>query len=154
MTSADKLYKRPESILVIVYTLTDKVLLLKRTDHDDFWQSVTGSMGWSENSPLATAQRELAEETDLKQGNKLIDLNKSYKYPVYPQWKHRYSPETNTNTEHSFALELATELGVTLNPEEHCEYAWLGFRQAADRVISWSNKEAILRVWMCMSRKR
>lgn len=154
MTTAEKLYKRPESILVIVYTLTDKVLLLRRTDRPDFWQSVTGSMEWSESSPIETAQRELTEETGLENRPQLIDLNKTYKYPIYPQWRHRYSPETNTNTEHSFALELSTELGVTLNSEEHSEYAWLGFKQAADKVTSWSNREVILRVWMCMSRKR
>lgn len=147
-------YNRPESVLVIVYTVTNRVLLLKRTDHEDFWQSVTGSMHWHEKTPVDTASRELSEETGLKSGSQLINLHKTYKYFIYPQWKHRYSPGTDTNIEHSFALELPTEKGVTLNPSEHSGYEWLGFESAAQRVTSWSNREAILRVWMCLNRRR
>ncbi|HXK57741.1 MAG TPA: dihydroneopterin triphosphate diphosphatase, partial [Gammaproteobacteria bacterium] len=35
-------YKRPESILLVVYTQTAEVLMLKRTRPAQFWQSVTG----------------------------------------------------------------------------------------------------------------
>src|SRR3989344_4273789 len=54
-------FKRPESVLVVVYTRTGKVLLLKRADDPDFWQSVTGSLLWEETEPQQAAVRELRE---------------------------------------------------------------------------------------------
>ena len=57
-------YKRPESVLVVVYTATGKVLLL-RVQPPYFWQSVTGSLRWGEREPRAAAARELREETGL-----------------------------------------------------------------------------------------
>ncbi|MGD8932832.1 MAG: NUDIX domain-containing protein, partial [Chromatiales bacterium] len=49
-------YKRPESVLVVVYTAGGEVLLLRRTRPRDFWQSVTGSLHWGE-SPRQAARR-------------------------------------------------------------------------------------------------
>lgn len=38
-------YKRPVSILVVIYAQdTKRVLMLQRRDDPDFWQSVTGSV--------------------------------------------------------------------------------------------------------------
>ena len=62
---ADTKFKRPESVLVVVYTRTGKVLLLRRADHPEFWQSVTGSMEWGDEQPAETAVRELREETGI-----------------------------------------------------------------------------------------
>ena len=44
-------WKRPVSVLVIVYSQDGKVLLLRRKQPDDFWQSVTGSLEWGKNLP-------------------------------------------------------------------------------------------------------
>ena len=45
--------KRPESVLVVVYTAASEILLLNRVGVS-FWQSVTGSMEWHETDPLQT----------------------------------------------------------------------------------------------------
>jgi dATP pyrophosphohydrolase len=38
-------YKRPISVLVVIYAQdTKRVLMLQRCDDPDFWQSVTGSL--------------------------------------------------------------------------------------------------------------
>jgi len=37
-------YKRPESVLVVIYTARPEVLLLHRSDMPEYWQSVTGSL--------------------------------------------------------------------------------------------------------------
>ena len=58
-------FKRPESVLVVVYTCTGKVLLLRRADIPEFWQSITGSMEWGDEQPAETAARELREETGI-----------------------------------------------------------------------------------------
>lgn len=143
ITGAGEHYKRPESILVVVYTETGKVLLLRRADHEDFWQSVTGSMGWDETDPRQTAIRELKEETGIDAGDALVDLNLSHQYEIFPQWRHRYAPGTTENTEHAFALKLSGVVDVCLNPDEHVESVWLSFADVDDKIRSWTNRKVI-----------
>ena len=64
-------YKRPESVLVVIYSKTGHVLMMQRVFPKEFWQSVTGSLEWGENAEQA-AKRELKEETGLD-ANGLID---------------------------------------------------------------------------------
>ncbi len=137
-------YKRPESVLVVVYTSTGKVLLLKRADHPDFWQSVTGSLSWEETAPIEAAVRELQEETGLVVDvRRLRDRQRIHHYPIFPQWRYRYAPGVTENTEHVFTLELPAETALTIHPAEHVEYGWFGFDEAAAKTISWTNREAI-----------
>ena len=37
-------YKRPESVLVVLYNEHSQVLVMQRNDDPDFWQSVTGTI--------------------------------------------------------------------------------------------------------------
>ncbi|MFQ6022466.1 MAG: dihydroneopterin triphosphate diphosphatase [Acidiferrobacterales bacterium] len=136
-------YKRPESVLVVVHTATGKVLVMRRRDKPEFWQSVTGSMRWDEDAPVITARRELKEETGLTISGGLRDWDKTYRFKIMSQWAHRYAPGTCENVEHLFSLELPGEATVTLNPNEHVEFAWLSFDEALTRVTSWTNREAI-----------
>src|SRR5205814_7957128 len=55
-------FRRPESVLVVVHTPKLDCLLLERADPRGFWQSVTGTLGWSE-TPAECAAREIDEET-------------------------------------------------------------------------------------------
>lgn len=137
-------YKRPESVLVVVYTRTGKVLLLRRADHPDFWQSVTGSMEWGDEQPAETAARELHEETGIRaQPESLKDWHLEQRYEIFPQFRYRYAPDVHENTEHFFSLELPDEQGITLSPGEHLEYVWVPFPEAIERVLSWSNRDAL-----------
>lgn len=142
-TTAGEHYKRPESVLVVVYTETGQVLLLHRVDHEDFWQSVTGSMHWDETDPMQTAIRELKEETGLDAGNDLINLNLFHKYEIFPQWRYRYAPGITENTEHAFALKLSKVVDVCLNPNEHKEAIWLSFADVVDKLSSWTNRKVV-----------
>jgi dATP pyrophosphohydrolase len=138
-------YKQPVSVLVLVYTTDLRVLLLERADFPAHWQSVTGSCEPGE--PLeVTAARELREETgiDAARHGGVIDWNVANVYEIFPQWRHRYPPGTTQNTEHVFAVAVATPVEVTLSPREHLAYAWLPWRDAARRCFSWSNRDAIL----------
>jgi len=65
-------------------------------------------------------------------------------YEIFPQWRHRYPAGTTHNTEHVFGLQVREPLPITLAPREHLQYAWLPWREAADRCFSWSNRDAIL----------
>jgi dATP pyrophosphohydrolase len=140
----EKEYKRPESVLVVVYTRAGEVLLLRRADQPEFWQSVTGSMEWSDEPPVETAARELREETGIAAApGALSDWKLRNRYVIFPQWRYKYAPGVNENTEHIFSLELPDRVTVTLMPSEHTEYQWLPFAEAAARVFSWTNREAI-----------
>ena len=141
-----KKFKRPESVLVAVYTRTGKVLLLQRADDPDFWQSVTGSLLWEETEPRQAAARELREETGLMTTEGLRDLQLAYCYPILPKWRPRYAPEVRENTEHVFALELPAEILIKVHPAEHSSHGWFTFDEAAGKVASWTNREVILKL--------
>lgn len=136
-------YKIPISVLVVVYTPDLRVLLLERADRPGFWQSVTGSQNDGE-SPAQTAVRELHEETGLDAARyRLSDWHKQNRYEIYPRWRHRYAPGVTHNTEHVFSLLVPQPQPISIAPREHLRYEWLGWREAADKVFSWSNAEAI-----------
>lgn len=137
--------KQPVSVLVVVHTRDLDVLLLERADFPGFWQSVTGSRDGSE-ALVATAVRELAEETgiDARMHGGVADWRTTNVYEIYPQWRHRYPPGITHNAEHVFGLALAARVPVTLAPREHVAQAWLPWREAADRVHSWSNRASLL----------
>ena len=140
----DKPYKVPESTLVVIYTPALEVLLLERADRPGFWQSVTGSRHGGE-ALRDTAIREVREETGLEaEEHALAAWNLQNVYEIYAVWRHRYAPGVLFNTEHVFGLRLPRPLAVTLSPREHLASAWLPWREAADRVFSWSNRRAIL----------
>ena len=136
-------YKIPISVLVVIHTPELQVLLLERADRPGFWQSVTGSQDAGETLPQ-TAQREVSEETGLDAGRYLlVDWRKENRYEIYRRWRGRYAPGVTHNTEHVFSLEVPQALSVTLAAKEHLQYAWLPWRDAADKVFSWSNADAI-----------
>ncbi len=136
-------YKIPVSVLVVVYTPDLQVLLLERADHPGFWQSVTGSQNPGETM-LQTAIRELREETGLDAAHHgMADWGKQNRYEIYQSWRHRYAPGVTHNTEHVFDVMLPQPQPVTLAAREHLRYEWLPWREAADKVFSWSNAEVI-----------
>lgn len=137
-------FKRPESVLVLVYTDTGKVLLLKRRDRADFWQSVTGSLEWHE-APLAAAVRELREETGLDGSGKLRDLNLQVRFPIFPEWRRRYAPGVEENLERAYAFRLPNECPIQLS-EEHTDFGWFDRQEAAAKAASWSNRDVIERL--------
>ena len=136
-------YKTPVSVLVVIYTAELEVLLLERADRPGFWQSVTGSQDAGETL-AQTARREVLEETGFDTDSfELTDWRKENRYEIYLRWRGRYAPGITHNTEHVFGLRLPRMLPVTLAAREHLQYAWLPWRDAADKVFSWSNAAAI-----------
>ena len=127
---------------MVVTADTGEVLLLRRRDPPDFWQSVTGSLEWGE-TPLAAARRELYEETGIDAGERLLDLERSVRFPILPAWRERYAPDVDGNLEHWFHLPLPAPVAVRLNPGEHVEHRWLPVSGALRLVRSHTNREAI-----------
>jgi dATP pyrophosphohydrolase len=143
-------HKIPESVLVVIHTPDLQVLLIERTDHPGYWQSVTGSKDSVGESLRAAACREVAEETGIVVGTDAVpqtalrDWGFSNVYEIYPVWRHRYAEGVTHNTEHVFGLTVPAGTPVTLAPREHLQHVWLPWREAADRCFSPSNAEAIL----------
>ncbi len=144
--------KIPESVLVVIHTPQREVLLIERSDHPGFWQSVTGSKDSIDESLATTAQREVAEETGIVIGSPQVpwsalrDWQLSNVYEIYPVWRHRYADGVTHNTEHVFGLCVPRDITIRLEPREHLRFAWLDWREAADRCFSPSNAEAILQL--------
>jgi dihydroneopterin triphosphate diphosphatase len=139
-----KPYKIPVSTLVVIYTPDLDVLLIERADHPGFWQSVTGSQDPGETL-LETAIREVGEETGIDAAqHPPRDWGVTNVYEIYAVWRHRYAPGVTHNTEHVFGLRLPQRLAPTLAPQEHRDFRWLPWREAANEVFSWSNRQAIL----------
>jgi dATP pyrophosphohydrolase len=152
--------KIPASVLVIIHTPALEVLMLKRVVSSAkgvvapvFWQSVTGSKDFWEESWMETAAREVQEETGLDcdaPGHVLRDWALENVYEIYPAWRHRYAPGVLFNTERVLGLTVPKVVPVVLSPSEHTEFRWLPYLQAADLCFSMSNAEAILhlpRLW-------
>ena len=141
-------YRRAESVLVLICTMTDEVLLLKRKPSPSFWQSVTGTLEAGE-SPAEAAVRELAEETGITQ-IELIDCQYRSQFETRPEWRSRYAPGVTTNTEHVFLCRLAVRPEkIDLSADEHSEYQWLPLDRAIETVWSSSNRDALKRFVQC-----
>lgn len=92
-------FRRPVSVLVVIYTDQAKVLLLKRREPFSFWQSVTGTLDENESHEHA-ARRELREETGLTDEGEMVGTRRRRTFEIDPRWRDRYAPNDCRNTEH------------------------------------------------------
>ena len=140
------MFKTPISALVLIHTSDLQVLIMERADKAGYWQSVTGSLEAGE-TPKQAALREVLEETGLDANQyDLQDWQASNIYEIYPHWRHRYAPGVVENIEHLFGLELPQAIPITLAQDEHTRYEWVDWREAANRVFSWTNIDALKRL--------
>ncbi|MBI2306775.1 MAG: dihydroneopterin triphosphate diphosphatase [Rhodocyclales bacterium] len=137
-------YKKPVSVLVVIHSPALNILLLERAAHPGYWQSVTGSQE-DDETLISTAVREVAEETGIvATPADLVDWQQSNVFEIFPEWRHRYAPGVTHNTEHVFSLEVPRGTPVRTAPDEHLGHCWLPLAEAAAKVFSWSNRDAIL----------
>ena len=141
--SASKPLNQPVSILVVLHDGNGNILLIERADRAGFWQSVTGSIEAGETL-AQTARREVQEETGITLSDgQLHDWQQSRQYEIYPHWRHRYPPGITRNTEHVFSARIAPDTSIKLS-KEHTAFCWLERTDAAEKVFSPSNRQAIL----------
>lgn len=137
-------YKRPVSVLVVIYAQdTKRVLMLQRRDDPDFWQSVTGSLEEGETAWQA-AVREVNEEVTIDVAAEqltLLDCQRTVEFEIFSHLRHRYAPGIERNTESWFCLALPHERQIVFT--EHLTYRWLDAPAAEALTKSWSNRQAI-----------
>jgi len=133
--------KIPISVLVLIYTKNKDILILKKNNGKDMWQSVTGSVNDGESVDDA-AKREVYEETGLNTDN-IINCNKQYIFEIYEMWRYKYDDNVTHNTEHVFLLELDERKDIVIDKEEHVSYEWTSRVKAAEKVFSHTNRQAI-----------
>jgi dihydroneopterin triphosphate diphosphatase len=134
-------YRRPESVLIVIYTNGGEFLLLERRRPPGFWQSVTGSLEWGEFADAA-ARREVVEETGITQGV-LVNLQWTQVYDVLPAFGKVYAPGITRNLEHAFSLRLAQRVPVTLSDSEHVQCRWTSGLDAVATASSSTNRAVI-----------
>lgn len=136
-------FKRPVSVLVVIYTAARDVLLLERAGHPGYWQSVTGSQEDGETL-IETARREVEEETGIvAPHSQFEDWETTNTFEIFTEWRHRYAPGVTHNVEHVFSLKIQPPQAVRIAPDEHLAYCWLPWQEAAEKCFSWSNRDAI-----------
>lgn len=150
--AAQRPFKIPESVLVVIHSADGEVLLLERTDMPGHWQGVTGARARVDEPLFETAIREVAEETGIVIGSVtvprtwLVDWQMRNVFDIYPHYLHRYAPGVTRNVEHVFGLRVPRDVAITLAPREHTHWRWLPALAAADACFSSSNAEAILQL--------
>jgi dATP pyrophosphohydrolase len=132
-------FRRPESVLIVIYTASGEFLLLERRKPPGFWQSVTGSLEWGETADSA-ARRELIEETGITQGF-LRNLQWTQVYEILPSFGKKYAPGVTRNLEHAFALKLMQRVPVVLS--DHVQYLWLSPAEAIEKASSSTDRAVI-----------
>ena len=142
---APRAHKIPRSVLVVIHTPALQVLMMERTGWPGFWQSVTGSLD-AEDEPLRDgALREVREETGIDAAaHRLVDWGIENEFEIFAKNRARYAPGVTHNREHVFGLTVPEGTPVVNDPREHLRHEWLHWREAAERTISWSNRDAIL----------
>jgi dihydroneopterin triphosphate diphosphatase len=134
-------FRRPESVLIVIYTDGGEFLLLERRRPPGYWQSVTGSLEWGEFADAA-ARREVTEETGITQGL-LINLQWTQVYEIMPAFGKVYAPGITRNLEHAFSLRLPQRVPILLSESEHVQFRWASALDALESVSSSTNRNVI-----------
>ena len=127
---------------MLVHTDDGQALLLRRSQPFDFWQSVTGSLRPQETHAEA-AVRELYEETGLTDDGVLGYTGVSRQFVIDQRWRHKFAPGSIENVEFEWSYRLRAAIDISVSDDEHSEYCWLPIADAASRVWSWTNRDAL-----------
>jgi dATP pyrophosphohydrolase len=135
-------HRRPESVLVVVYSDDGRALMLRRRPPFAFWQSVTGSLLPGETHEQA-ARRELMEETGLESQGRLEYAGVSRQFAIDPRWRKRFAPGVVENVEFEWHYRLPAVADIALERDEHSAYRWLPIAEASEAAWSWTNRDAL-----------
>lgn len=127
---------------MLVFTSDAEILLLKRTDPFEFWQSVTGSL-LNDEDHASAARRELFEETGMTREGEMSFTGVSRQFKIDQRWRDRFPPGIVENVEYEYHFRLPEKTNVNLSDNEHSGLEWVTLDVAIDRVWSWTNRSAL-----------
>ena len=114
----------------------DRVLLLhRRPERGDFWQPVSGTID-DDESPLATARREVIEETGQTAAPLPLDLTQSFL--IESQFLASRYPAPIIASEVVFHAGLDSSRPIRIDPLEHDDWGWFPLAEAFGK-IRWSD---------------
>jgi dATP pyrophosphohydrolase len=135
----------PREVIVAVRRGTEFLLLHRAPRYDAYWHLVAGAEEAGESAAEAAA-RELREETGLDALEQLVDLGRTFSYPLAeepPAVRERFAPEIEEVTVTCFSVEAPAAWEPTLN-DEHDEYRWCEIVEA-ESLLYWPEPRELLR---------
>jgi dATP pyrophosphohydrolase len=117
-----------------------------RTHAGDIWQTVVGSVRWTEER-IQAARREVFEETGLTMLRGITAIGYAFSFPIRLPKTHQswYAPDQTTIHNTVFAAEVIGRRPILLSPE-HLAYGWFSFEDALARLHWPEEQEALTRL--------
>ncbi len=140
-----ELVPRPETIRLVKVIVHDgeRVLLLhRRPERGDFWQPVSGTIE-DDESPIATARRELAEETGHVADPAPLDLTQSFL--IESQYLASRYPSPIIASEIVFRAPLDSRVPIRIDTREHDDWGWFTLAEASEKIRWTDDREALER---------
>ena len=137
------LVPRPETIRLVKIIVHDgeRVLLLhRRRERGDFWQPVSGTIE-ADESAIATARRELVEETGHAAEPSPLDLTQSFL--IESQYLAARYPSPIIASEIVFRAQLDSRLPIRIDPLEHDDWGWFTLAEANAKIRWTDDREAL-----------
>lgn len=132
-----------ESLRLVKVVIHDgeRVLLLHRKpERGLFWQPITGSIEKGE-LPLATARREILEETGHSGEPEPMDVTQSFL--IDSAYLNARYPAPVIASEVTFAAQLDSSLPIRIDAEEHDDWGWFRFSEAYEKIRWTDDREAL-----------
>ncbi|HET8798437.1 MAG TPA: NUDIX domain-containing protein, partial [Thermoanaerobaculia bacterium] len=131
-------------VKVLVHDGRRVLLLHRRAERGNFWQPVTGTIEPGED-PLATARRELVEETGHSGEPEPLGLAQSFM--IESQYlAARYTDRPILAGEIAFHIRVDSAQSIRIDRTEHDDYAWFTFDEAYARIRWTDDREALERL--------
>jgi lipoyl(octanoyl) transferase len=128
----------------------DRILLLhRRPERGGFWQPISGTIEPDE-SPLATARRELVEETGHPAEPTPLDLTQSFL--IESQFLEARYPAPIIASEVVFRASLDSQLPIRIDPLEHDDWGWFSMAEAREKIRWTDDREALERLPIAITR--
>lgn len=122
----------------VVYRRNDQdleFLVVKRVPEDGgFWQAITGTIDPGEKAP-ETLRRELIEEAGITDPVHISDCLEIYNW--------RIEEKDITGRDQIFAVEVAKDTKIVIDPKEHSEFKWLPLQDAISLLKYDGNKNSM-----------
>jgi lipoyl(octanoyl) transferase len=140
-----ELVPRPETIRLVKIIVHDgaRVLLLhRRPERGDFWQPVSGTIEEDE-SAVATARRELVEETGHAADPTPLDLTQSFL--IESQYLASRYPSPIIASEIVFRAPIDSRVPIRIDTREHDDWGWFTLDRALQKIKWTDDREALER---------